>query len=669
MARRFAVVVVAIVALSALPSTAALLQGGESSGPILLEESAGTLGPVGFVVTYDPAITSGGELAEIVTGAGGLSRVWSQFPVLGAFGDRGVIEAVAASPGVLAIEPDAPIDFYLNAGPHTIGADAVRAPESEGGFGVDGAGVSVGLIDTGADGTHHDLQGRLKRNVKVAFTWLTCDGDPFRGPPEEDGPTDFPCEGQPFPAPIDMSGRNADTSSGHGSHVAGIIAGEGTASGGVYTGVAPGANLVSVGVGDYASITWALDGFEFLLRHAEEDNLVAINNSWGEVKTDEQDTSSPSATNAIRKVVEVALSRGISVIFAAGNDGCPGNYSTINTYALINGVISVASTLREGTAVSDFSSCGRTSDTKHDPTLAAPGSDITSVRGGPALLMDPLLFSTGAKYISGSGTSMATPHVSGVVALIQSARIAAGKSKLSASQIRTILIDTADPLAVVATRHQGAGLVDAAAAVTRALELPDSERPPALSVCPIVNDPTEDATAALYNTPTESVPSLDIVSGSLATSGSELVGTIKVADLTLDDLRSGAGLYFEFLLTSYGGTEYYVSGAYTKAYPKVGATTVFRIGYFPVYAKVGGTSVGGISYFGPTRTTLATGAGTFDLSSDTITIRVPLSGTNYDLSGLTLHNVQVVSRRDLVRVIPDADIAWGRQAYTVGSVC
>ena len=143
------------------------------------------------------------------------------------------------------------------------------------------------------------------------MTWLSCGTDPT--------PDTCPSD-QQVPGPIDMTGQNSDTTAGHGSHVAGIIAGDGTASGGLYTGVAPGAKLDTVSVGDGANILWPLDGFDYMLAHAAADNLVAISNSWGPSRAGATSDSAP-ATGALATAVSTALSQGISVLFAAGNDG------------------------------------------------------------------------------------------------------------------------------------------------------------------------------------------------------------------------------------------------------------------------------------------------------------------------------------------------------------
>lgn len=625
---------------------------------IRLAAGAGLTAPVEFLVSFDAARTSSAAVSRAILSAGGKVHPYSQFPVVGGQGSAAAVAAAAAVNGVRVIEPNASIKFLDVAPLHALGVDTVSASSPQG-LGVNGSGVTVGVIDSGADGTHPDLASRLKRNVKVAVTWITCDGDP----------TAETClDGQDRqPDVIDMQGQNADTTSGHGSHVAGIIAGTGAASAGLYTGAAPGAQIDSVGVGDGANILWSLDGFEYLLAHATEDKLIAISNSWGSSRA-AATSDSAAATNAVATAVTAALSRNISVVFAAGNDGvdtagttdyCDAThqFSNINPYALIPGVIGAASSSRDGLAASSFSSCGKgTTDRSQDPTVTAPGGNIMSVRGGPATYVDPTLTTAGQSYTEASGTSMATPHISGSIALIQSARLASGRSLLSPAAVKSLLVSTATPIAGVAPRKQGAGLVDDLAAVAQARNLAAPAR--LAGVCPVVKDLAGDATQALVNTPTPSVPSLDVTTAGLSSVGGSLTATIHLTGLDLNEVGGGDGQYYDFNFST-GGKNYFLSAdhrhvAASRNPPSAGVETY-------TYA---------IGRYDTVRAGLATGVGTFDPSSATVTITVPLSATaKYDFTGATLDSITVVSRRELNTAIPNADSAYSTQGYVVGTTC
>ena len=123
---------------------------------------------------------------------------------------------------------------------------------------VTGKGVTVAIIDTGVDFTHPDLAKAMKANVKL----VGVGQDPL--------PT-VPVAGIP----------NSDTSSGHGTHVAGDVAGRGTASNGEQKGMAYGADLVGIGTGDALSVITALAGYDWMLENREKYGIRVVNNSWG----------------------------------------------------------------------------------------------------------------------------------------------------------------------------------------------------------------------------------------------------------------------------------------------------------------------------------------------------------------------------------------------------
>jgi serine protease AprX len=627
---------------------------------VRLAPAAGRTSPVEFIVSYDPSRTTGTALATAITAANpaAKTKAYTQFPVVAALGNAAAIKAATAHRGVTVVEPVAKLELLDTAPNHTIKVEGARAA-APAGLGVTGEGVTLGIIDSGVDGGHPDLAGRIQRNAKIASTWLTCDGDPFVVECDQAGRQ---------PGPIEVGSSNGDTTSGHGTHVAGSMVGDGTASNGRYTGVAPGAKLSAAGVGDGENVLWALDGFEYLLAHAAEDNTVVINNSYGPSRENPTSHSAPP-TGSMPAAIKAAIDRGIAVVFAAGNDGndtadtvdyCrpEQQFSNINPYGLLPGVITAAASLRDGVDTADFSSCGKADgDRSHDPTVTAPGHIIISTRGSTGAVIDGVTTggSLGKDYVAISGTSMAAPHVAGVIGLIQSARQKAGMAKLTPAELKTVLTQTADVMPGVAVRRQGSGMLDAAEAVARALSATTPAAAP--TQCPVVTDEAGDASNVIAATPLPSAPSLDLRTADVRTEGDQLVVTFGVTDLTLLDPQGGLGLYYEFQFQT-DSHKYYAAASYANAqagtYGARAQTATFQFGNIDSLRAVYAVPV----------------TGTFDEAADTVTIRFPVAAAgHFDFTGDTLGGILAYSRRVLNNVVPDADTAYSTRSYVVGNVC
>ncbi|MGB0201502.1 MAG: S8 family peptidase [Candidatus Poseidoniaceae archaeon] len=217
--------------------------------------------------------------------------------------------------------------------------------------------------------------------------------------------------------------RNSDTSSGHGTHVGGTIAGNGDASSGRRAGVAKGGQLVALGTGDGASIFAAEQGLEWTYAHStpgqNQHHIRVVSNSWG---TD----GDYNPQGVIAQLTDkLTYENGVAVIFAASNSGgsgaeCSGDLRT-NVYANTPSAISVAALTHDGTAVTSFSSRGCMNQQHTWPDVGAPGRDIwaTAPRG---TAIDASTRTQGdLYYMAISGTSMATPHVGGIAGLVLNA--------------------------------------------------------------------------------------------------------------------------------------------------------------------------------------------------------------------------------------------------------
>ncbi|MDP6223578.1 MAG: S8 family peptidase [Candidatus Poseidoniaceae archaeon] len=278
-----------------------------------------------------------------------------------------------------------------------------------------------------------DVDGNVQFDVDNAFTEWDGDGtaivDLDTG--VDAGHPDFdylePWTGEKVIYSAKWSGvwtetRNSDTSSGHGTHVGGTIAGNGDASSGRRAGVAKGGQMVALGTGDGASIFAAEQGLEWTYEHSipsqNSYHIRVVSNSWG---TDgDYDPNGAIATITDKLTFE----NGVAVIFAASNSGgsggggeCSGDLRT-NVYANTPSAISVAALTHDGTQVTSFSSRGCMNQQHTWPDVGAPGRDIwaTAPRG---TAIDASTRTQGdLYYMAISGTSMATPHVGGMAGII-----------------------------------------------------------------------------------------------------------------------------------------------------------------------------------------------------------------------------------------------------------
>ncbi|HEU5239200.1 MAG TPA: S8 family serine peptidase [Pyrinomonadaceae bacterium] len=314
--------------------------------------------------------------------------------------------------------------------------------QANNGLPISGRGVTVAVLDTGVDGTHGDLAGRVVQNLKLADTQSLGIGFNY-----------------PLTTP-NLS--NTDQVYGHGTFVAGVIAGNGQQSQGKYAGVAPGANILGLSAGD-ASLLFVLSGFDYLLANATNFNARVVNCSFSANTV--FDVNDP-----VNIATKMLTDNGVSVVFSAGNTG-PGADS-LNPYSVAPWVISTGATDNSG-KLADFSSRGEFGSRLFRPTLVAPGVNTVSLR--PSTLVsvttvdglaanDASLSPTELPYYTtGSGTSYSAPQVSGTIALMLEAN-----PKLTPAQIRDILQRTATPLPAYYPYEVGAGLLNAQAAVLEA---------------------------------------------------------------------------------------------------------------------------------------------------------------------------------------------------------
>ena len=302
-----------------------------------------------------------------------------------------------------------------------------------------GTGVVVAVIDTGIT-NHPDLNA----NILPGYDFISDAAMARDGGGRDSNPND---EGDWYAANECGSGIPASNSSWHGTHVAGTIAAVTNNSTGV-AGTAFNAKVVPVRVlgkcGGYTSdiadaIIWASGGTVSGVP-ANPNPAEVINMSLG---------GSGTCSATYQNAINGAVSRGTTVVVAAGNSNA--NVSS-SVPANCANVIAVAATTSAGARAS-FSNYGAGID------ISAPGQAILSTLNSGTTVPGA------ASYASYNGTSMAAPHVAGVVALVQSV----APTALSPAAIETLLKNTARPLPGACSGGCGAGIVDADAAVTAAL--------------------------------------------------------------------------------------------------------------------------------------------------------------------------------------------------------
>jgi serine protease AprX len=375
-----------------------------------------------------------------------LGQRYHVLPVVSVTATKRQILQISQLPTVRSIYSNRTLKIVAEPGNGLTGTERVKTDAeltaANGGQAVIGRDVTVAVLDTGLDGTHGDLSGRVVQNVKL----LGAAG-----------------LGVDFTYPITVEGLpDTDPVSGHGTFVGGVIAGNGALSRGRYTGVAPGAKLVGLSTGDLSLLS-VVEGFDYILWKAQELGIKVVNCSFSAGTL--YDPNDP-----VNVATKMLTDRGVSVVFSAGNNG-PG-MDTLNPYAMAPWVISVGATDEQGRLAS-FSSRG--SFTKlSGPSLVAPGVNVVSLRATGVSLDGLLNLGLGGdlsrlsaqdilNYTVGSGTSFSAPQVTGAIALMLDVN-----PSLTPAQIRDILQRTATPLPPYYRYEVGAGMLNAHAAVLEA---------------------------------------------------------------------------------------------------------------------------------------------------------------------------------------------------------
>ena len=385
-----------------------------SPGETVIVTSAGLLNPVTAVLQVGGAVLNQFHL---------INGVEAVIPTL-------LEPVLAALPGI-TVTPDLSVSVQStteSTGPHTP-SDAFLQETGAGllaAQGDTGQGTTVAVVDTGIDNLP-DFSGRLAGGV-------------------------------------DLTGGNApfQDSYGHGTFVAGLIAGNGASSNGQYSGEAPGARLVSIkvaGASGTTHLSTLILGLQWAVDHRSSYGINVLNLSLG------YQSSQSTVTNPLDQAVEAVWNAGITVVASAGNAGpfngtilSPGDDPMVITVGALDDMATPSPLDDEMT---DFSSVGPTSrDGWAKPDLVASGRSVVSL-AAPGSTIDNSYPSAriGSANFVGSGTSFSSAITSGAAALVL-----ADNPGLTPNEVKARLLGTTTPGPVGNPFVDGHGALDAFAA-------------------------------------------------------------------------------------------------------------------------------------------------------------------------------------------------------------
>jgi serine protease AprX len=322
---------------------------------------------------------------------------------------------------------------YLDTASSNVVSSSIGAAQRLRARGFTGTGVTVGIVDSGCDGTHPDLADHIKHNVTLISAEYA---------------NQQPNEGNTLVVPVDQGPfNNTDIGSGHGTHVAGIIAADGH-TGRNHLGVAPDAQLACFAIGAVITTTAVVTAYDYMMRQPKMLGIDVINNSWGN-SFRQYDPRDP-----VNVATRAVTDRGANVVFSAGNSGAENAEASVSPFNQAPWVISVAASSVKRVR-GDFSSNGiqydnlqaeRIGQAGHTvafgdrtgltwPDISAPGVSISSSCDTTGTVVGPC---PPGENDTASGTSMSSPHIAGAAAVVTQAN-----PSLSPARVQNALTATA----------------------------------------------------------------------------------------------------------------------------------------------------------------------------------------------------------------------------------
>jgi serine protease AprX len=414
---------------------------GSKMGPLASRRAAIAVGSSRVIITAADA-TELPDVAAAIDHAGGTRG--RALPIIDAYVadmPNAALFGLSHNPHISHIALDRAIVGTMERTGATIGATAIREE-----FGYDGSGVGIAVIDSGITSWHDDLTGGGSLQRVDAFV-------------------DF------------VNGRDtAYDDYGHGTHVAGIIAGNGMDSSGARSGIAPNARLIvlkaldGTGTGRISDVIAAMH-YVLVNRAALNIRVVNMSVATGVYESYDDDPLARAAQRLVKA--------GVVVVAASGNYGHDSQgrivYGGVTAPGNAPWVLTVGASSHMGTVdrsddrIAGFSSRGPTAiDLAAKPDLVAPGVGIESLSDPSSAfyttqspyLLEGTVPTTYLPYLSQSGTSMAAPVVSGTVALMLQAN-----PSLTPNQVKAILQYTAQVYPRYDPLTEGAGFLNAKGAV------------------------------------------------------------------------------------------------------------------------------------------------------------------------------------------------------------